>query len=469
MIVQRFSRSTFTALFVATVALWLLPNSAEAHVKWFANFNFSDPPLTLAQVVTPLFIGLAALSVVVICAMVVIDNRLTHISWYNQINQWLADRKTHSLTVMRVAIAATLLISWANNTLLTPELALATAWVSWLQFAIAILLLFPRTTSYAGTGVLLLYGLAVLEFGTFHMLDYLHFVGIGLYLATAQLENKRWRDIGLPALFATIGFSLIWLGYEKLVYPSWTLYLLEQNPQLAMGLPPSFFLYSAAFVEMSLGFLLIIGLLERPLAAIITLVFFSTTLIFGKLEVIGHTPLHAALVVFLLSGSDTFYPAPIQIHKKMNWRVAFAGVNFILALALFGLGYTVSAQQQFARASSTAVVLEPFDLTNSAEIPTFTTLEAIPDMGNGYNLHAAIDNWAFTPAALGTPSIPNEGHAHVYLNGEKVTRMYGDWISLGALAPGTYQVVVTLNGNDHREFVVDGRVISAETTFVVRP
>ena len=451
------------------LAVWLLPNSAEAHVKWFANFNFADPPLTLAQVATPLFIGLAILSIVVICGMVVLDTRLDHINWYNQLNRWFTDRKHHSLTVMRIAIAATLLIAWSNNTLLTPELALATAWVSWLQFVVAILLFFPRTTMLGGIGILLLYAIAILEFGAFHMLDYLHFVGIGIYLATATLENKQLRDLGLPALYATIGFSLIWLGYEKLVYPSWTLYLLEQNPQLALGLPPEFFLYGAAFVEMSLGFLLIIGLLERPLAAIITLVFFGTTLVFGKIEVIGHTPIHAALVVFLLSGADTLYRAPIELHKRLNWKVAFAGVNFVIALVIFGLGYTVSAQAQFEQASATAVTLEPFELADSAEIPTITTLEAIPDMGNGINLHIEIDNWAFTPDQLGSTTVPNEGHVHVYLNGTKTTRMYGDWVSLGDLAPGTYQVAVTLNGNDHREFAVDGEVISAETTFIVRP
>ena len=39
------------------------------------------------------------------------------------------------------------------------------------------------------------------------------------------------------------------------------------------------------------------------LALLITLVFFATTLVFGKLEVIGHTMLHAALIVFLIEGS----------------------------------------------------------------------------------------------------------------------------------------------------------------------
>ena len=37
---------------------------------------------------------------------------------------------------------------------------------------------------------------------------------------------------GIPALYATIGFSLCWVALEKIVYPRWALYLLEQHPQL---------------------------------------------------------------------------------------------------------------------------------------------------------------------------------------------------------------------------------------------
>ena len=110
MTVKHLSKTTFPALFIATLLVWLVPNSAEAHVKWFANFAFTDPPLTLREVVTPLYLSLAALSVLVISSMVFVDKRLTHINWYTQLNQWLADRKQHSLTVMRVAIAAVLLV-----------------------------------------------------------------------------------------------------------------------------------------------------------------------------------------------------------------------------------------------------------------------------------------------------------------------------------------------------------------------
>lgn len=246
---------------------------------------------------------------------------------------------------MRIATGATLLLAWQADALLVPELHIDAAWVGWYQFALALLLIFPRTTPLAGIGLGLLYVYG-LQFGVFYMLDYLHVVGVAAYLALSEVQSVRIRALRLPLLYATVGFSLFWLGLEKLVYPEWGLYLLEQNPQLALGLPPLFFLTGAAFVELGLGYLLIIGLFERPLALIITLVFFTTTLVFGKVEVIGHTMVHAALIVFLLHGPGTVYRAPITFHRQVPWRMAFAAVNFALAVAILLPAYQAGAWYQ---------------------------------------------------------------------------------------------------------------------------
>jgi hypothetical protein len=133
------------------------------------------------------------------------------------------------------------------------------------------------------------------------------------------------------------------VALEKMIYPQWGLYVLEQNPQLSLGLPLQFFLLAAAFVEFSLGYLLIINLLQRPLALVITLVFFTTTLIFGKVEVIGHTAIHAALVVFLLEGPGGVFKPPIALHRGLRLRTAFAAVNFALLLAVLIVPYSYGA------------------------------------------------------------------------------------------------------------------------------
>ncbi|MDW3179272.1 MAG: DoxX family membrane protein [Acidimicrobiia bacterium] len=317
------------------------------HVKWFSDFDFGDAPRVLGDLFTPTLIGLVAASTVVICTLVLIDSRLNGLGWYGAVNEWLSAHQEHSDVILRAAMAAVLLVSWENRALLTPELQEGTAWVGWLQFVLAIALLIPRTSRWAGAGIGLLWLVGVFEYGAFHMLDYLHYVGISVYLFLSGHPKDALRGVALPALYSTVGFALIWLGFEKLVYPEWALHVLEENPSLLLGMDAEFFLQGAAFVEISLGFLLIIGLLERPLAAVITLVFFTTTLIFGRIEVVGHTPLHAALVVFLLRGPGTLYRPPIELHGRRRLKVAFAAVNFVLVLSLIGVAYTASAQSQF--------------------------------------------------------------------------------------------------------------------------
>jgi hypothetical protein len=330
----------------------LVPRPAHAHVKWFSEFSFSDAPLGVRQAATPTFFALAALSMAVIGAMVLLDRRLQDAAWYRGVNGWLADRRGEALLVMRIGLFATLLLAWQADALLAPELR-AAGWIGWLQFALALLLLFPRTVPAAGGGLIALYLLAAAEFGAFHLLDYLFFAGAGWYLLVSRAP-ERVRGTGVPALYATVGFSLCWVALEKIVYPRWALYLLEQHPQLALGLDVRFFLLAAAFVELSLGYLLIINLLQRPLALVITLVFFLTTTIFGKLEVIGHTPIHAALIVCLLEGPGTVYRAPITFHKRLGLRTAFAAVNFAILLAILLPLYAAAARAQ-ARDERTAL------------------------------------------------------------------------------------------------------------------
>ncbi|HEX8210587.1 MAG TPA: hypothetical protein VF584_10460 [Longimicrobium sp.] len=336
---------------------------AWAHVKWFSRFSFGDRPRNAGEVLTPTFFALALLSMATIAAMVLLDRRLADVPAYRRVNDWLSSRSDRAVLVMRIGAGAALLLSWQADAMLAPELRVAEGWLGWFQFALAFLLLFDRTVPVAGAGLIALYGIGVFRFGPFHMLDYVVYAGIGYYLAVSGAGEQKIRGSGLPALYASVGFSLCWVALEKMVYPQWGLYVLEQNPRLSLGLPLSFFLLAAAFVEFSLGYLLIINLLQRPLALVITLVFFTTTLVFGKVEVIGHTPIHAALVVFLLEGPGRVYKPPIALHRGLALRTAFAAVNFALLLALLFVPYTYGAarlhREHAAHALRTGVFVRP--------------------------------------------------------------------------------------------------------------
>lgn len=90
------------------------------------------------------------------------------------------------------------------------------------------------------------------------------------------------------------------------------------------------------------------------------------------------------------------------------------------------------------------------------------------DAMRGINLALATSGFTWAPQHASTRAIDGEGHAHVYLDGEKLGRLYGDWIHLGReLEPGEHEVRVTLNANDHRDYAIDGQVVEAVATFTV--
>ena len=184
-----------------------------------------------------------------------------------------------------------------------------------------------------------LYFYAMKEYGFFHMLDYLVYASIGYFFLVENFKQRQISQTRIPALYIGLGFSLCWAALEKVFFPHWGMDVLRQEPGLTMGLPPEFFLLSCAFVELCLGYLLIIGLMQRPLALTITLVFFSTSAFFGKTEVIGHTILHGALLVFTVIGPGRYYPPPIEFHKRLSLRAAFVAINFVIVIGLLAVTY----------------------------------------------------------------------------------------------------------------------------------
>lgn len=91
------------------------------------------------------------------------------------------------------------------------------------------------------------------------------------------------------------------------------------------------------------------------------------------------------------------------------------------------------------------------------------TISVLPDPASGYNLHLVTRNFTFAPEHASQGHVAGEGHAHVYVNGEKIGRLYGSWMHLASL-PENAEVEVTLNTNDHRLLAVDNQPLKASVT-----
>ncbi len=95
------------------------------------------------------------------------------------------------------------------------------------------------------------------------------------------------------------------------------------------------------------------------------------------------------------------------------------------------------------------------------EAPTLQ-IALFPDPEAGWNLNVQTTNFIFAPQNSGLAHVPGEGHAHVYANGIKLGRVYGDWMHL-SLPDGDVTVTVSLNSNDHRPLAVGDQMIEAST------
>ncbi len=88
------------------------------------------------------------------------------------------------------------------------------------------------------------------------------------------------------------------------------------------------------------------------------------------------------------------------------------------------------------------------------------TLEGHDHGGHDHGGHDA----RFAPEHAGQGDVPGEGHAHLYLNGEKIARIYGDWYHLAALPAGQNVLRVGLYSNSHKALAVNGAHLETEIT-----
>jgi hypothetical protein len=100
------------------------------------------------------------------------------------------------------------------------------------------------------------------------------------------------------------------------------------------------------------------------------------------------------------------------------------------------------------------------------EIPEVSLNISVDPMTQGWNIRVESQYFEFTPEDVNKPGPRNTGHAHLYINGVKSSRLYSSWAYLNKLPAGTYVLRVTLNSNMHEELTVNGQVISAQQTIV---
>jgi hypothetical protein len=305
------------------------------HVKWFTDV--APIKEALDNVLSPMLMGTALAVALLLAILTQLLPAIMEIPALGQLDKQVERLRPWSFKILQYGTAASFLWSLLEGGVFAPELAAPTDGVKIAVIVAIALLLVPYHYSVKLASAILfgLYVYYIGEYGLFHMLDYGFYLAIAAALALNRTSLERFA---FPLLYLGTGLSLCWVAVEKWIYPAMTLDIVHHHHVPTFGFAPSVFIVLAAFIEFVVGYLLVVGILNRLLSIVLTLIFIMTTMLFGYVEIVGHFIIHIILLLFIIEGVS-FYKPPVDMHKSRLDRIIFVALNFLLVLATFLLIY----------------------------------------------------------------------------------------------------------------------------------
>ena len=125
---------------------------------------------------------------------------------------------------------------------------------------------------------------------------------------------------------------------------------------------------------------------------------------------------------------------------------------------------------------------KPISIPEGAETPKIN-IAIFQDKKDGFNLHISVANFELEPPEFESTFITSpaqssiamnekfvvDGHAHLYVNGKKISRVYGNYLHLpsGLFNPGINMIMVSLNAHSHDVWTLNNNQIMA--TLIINP
>jgi hypothetical protein len=333
---------------VALTTLVILTTSVMAHVKWFVEHDVSKPPMPIGDVLNGTFVKMFLVAVAFTYIFFLADRYIHEKGYLAKFDESLKRFDGFASYVMRVSAGIFFLSLWiwylyhGSTFYITPELKTSDAWVPWMHLVLALAVATRVTTPITGVGIFVLYGAAIRDFGIFHMLDYVIFLGIAYFLITLGLKPAIWLKSGFVTLFACAGLTLIWASVEKFAYAEWTFPLLEANPDMRAGLEPRTFMMVSGFVEFTITFALLgaASVVGRLVSLGTMSIFVLAVFKFGIVDAVGHLMIVAILFVLIVRGPTDARNMLVLPDKSVFTEAYFmTGLYFLAFVMIFILYY----------------------------------------------------------------------------------------------------------------------------------
>jgi hypothetical protein len=332
------SRTLMRSPFAAAAAVAFLSvagfaSEASAHVKWFCAYDVAGQPRGLENVLCADFEGLVGLAVLFLIFGCLVDGTAPGDALLRALDRVTSELRVNHEILIRAVGGFFFVALWSmEGILLTPELKTTATWVPWLQLAIAAGLIWRRTMPLSGLGIVVLFVLAVREYGIFHLADYPVFLGLAAYLALVGLDRDLFGMRPLDVARYSAAVTLMWASIEKWAYPEWSFPLFVEHPSVTMGFDGEFFMRAAGVIEFTLAFsLLWTPLVRRMSAIVLAAMFVAATFEFGKIDVIGHAPI--VVVLLAIVGDD------VVVVQRTRGFAATVAIAYCVALAGFLTAY----------------------------------------------------------------------------------------------------------------------------------
>jgi uncharacterized membrane protein YphA (DoxX/SURF4 family) len=304
-------------------------------VKWFSEKEPEKVPIE--QILSTEFIIISLGIAVLLALLSQWIPLMMKIPGVTKLDKKLDEYRKFSRYILKYGTAAAFILQVVNGTMFAPEFTISHTWQTIVMWLIIFLLLIPHhlSTKLAAIIMLILFLYVWSHNGWFHMLDY------GFYLAiigVLLVGRTKLETSGFPLLYLGTGLSLCWVAVEKWVYPMMTTDIIHRHHVPTFGFEPEIFVVLSAFIEFVVGYLLVVGILNRLLAFVVTILFILTTTIFGYTEVVGHAMIHIVLIIFIIEGISFYHP-PIKMHRTKLDQMIFVSLNFLFVLSTFLLIY----------------------------------------------------------------------------------------------------------------------------------
>lgn len=307
--------------FITSLAALLLPAVAMAHTRWFADSDLT--PFVTDEPTTLYLITWGAI-VIAIASMAIVLNRYAwaNLNFFHPPKPHVFERASSTFTM----VAGTFfIIAGSHEYLFSPNLTVESGIpmsLIVLEIVVGLAFLLGIGTRMAGLVLGFLWTTLFFNVGWLVALEDIWVLSTAIYIVlmgndyfsiiSFSLLRKvfaPYKRYSLSFLRLGTGATLMVLGLsEKILAPEYGMNFLEQHPwnfMQILGFEYSNYLFtlSAGAVEFLFGLIFVLGVVTRLNALVVAVVFTIPLFILGPIELAGHLPHFAAVVLLLLFGS----------------------------------------------------------------------------------------------------------------------------------------------------------------------